>query len=106
MLTELFAGAAKKAALKAAQAALVRSTHARGKKTKFTFQYELHVLKDGGKKKDVISKTSKKNTLTLKNLTPASYTAKYRVQIMKKENGRVTPAGKTTFSPTAAFTIS
>ena len=72
---------------------------------KFTFQYELMVNRTVAKKRDVINKTSKKNSITLKNLKAGNYSARYRVEIMKKEGSKVSLAGRTKFSPPAKFSI-
>lgn len=91
---------------KAEKKAATNAIMQRAKKpVKYTFKYNLEIKKDGAKKKDTISKSSKRNELTVKNLKPGSYSARYRVEIFKKENGRTVPQGKTKFSPSAAFTV-
>ena len=72
---------------------------------KYTFNYELVVTKNGGKKKDEIRRTSKKNAVTLKKVPVGTYSAKYRVEIIKKVGSKTSVAGRTKFSPAATFSV-
>lgn len=77
-------------------------------KTNFRYVAEIKRTKDQlGKKvnNDIIRKTTKKNTLTLNKLKPGDYSAKYRIEITKKVAGQEKVVGKTSFSPSAKFTI-
>lgn len=60
------------------------------------------ILEAKGKAKDIANITSKKNIVTIKNLKPGSYNAKYRVMIRRNDS---TVLIKTNFSPSAEFSI-
>lgn len=73
-------------------------------KAKVSFNYEL-VITRPGKNKETIRKTSKRNSITVKNIKPGSYNAKYRVQISRKEPKKPVVVKNTKFSPPARFTV-
>ena len=95
-----FSKAAKKSA---ALAAFIN--RAKNSSAKYTFNYKLQYGITNAKKKDLRTKTSKRNVLALKNLKPGNYTASYQVEIFKKEGKNSKLQGRTKFSPTASFTI-
>lgn len=77
-------------------------------KTSLRYVVEIKRTKDEtGKsiKNELIKKITKKNQLALNNLRPGSYSAKYKVELVKKQNGREVVSGQTKFSPTAVFDI-
>lgn len=98
---------AQKTIIRKAQAMAQRLAAAtKNAKIKYSFNYQLVVNKVGGRKRDIINRTSKRNTITIKNLAPGTYTAKYRVEIVKKEGSATSVVGRTKFSPSATFSIS
>lgn len=79
-------------------------------KAKNSFRYDVEIKRvsdQNGKRvrNEVSNKTSKRNQLTLNSLKPGNYSAKYRVEITKKEDGKEKVVGTTKFSPPASFAI-
>jgi hypothetical protein len=105
---EKFAHASLSAAAAHAIAGLI--AEAAQKKVKLGITYRLVVERtsdsDGNSVVgDVRRRDSKRNQITLKNLEPGQYTAKYRVFITKQDRRGTHTAAKTKFSPTGGFTI-
>lgn len=73
---------------------------------KFTFKYEVRVNGSGSARKTKLSKFSRRNLVTFKNLPPGNFTTKFRVQIFEKKGRKNTLVGRTKFSPSATFTVS
>lgn len=105
LLFRRFSGAAKKDL-----PPLAAMTRALSSKARLGFRYAVEVTRtaDGSGnavKKNVLRKTSKKNTLTLSKLSPGQYSVRYRVEITKQVNNSDSVAGRTKFSPAASFAI-
>jgi hypothetical protein len=81
------------------------STRAAKAKPKFSFRYQLTVTKGTGRKAVRLQKVSKRNQLTLARLSPGTYSARYKVEILSKKGGKTVVVGSTKFSPRASFTV-
>lgn len=69
-----------------------------------SFQFDARVSRsDTGKQ--IAKKTSKRNQVAFKNVPAGTYSAKYRVQILKKVGSVAKVQKSTKFSPSATFTI-
>lgn len=64
-------------------------------------KYQVVLRNTDSRKDDIRRKTTKRNSLTFKDLTPGSYSVKYRVQITR---GKST-VDRSNFSPAASFDI-
>lgn len=73
-----------------------------GARTKLTVRYLVVVRGKGSLRGDVLKRTTKRNTLTLRNLEAGKYSVRYKAQAVRR-NGKV--AFSTKLSPGANFTV-
>jgi hypothetical protein len=85
------------------------STQAAAKGAKLSVRYDVSVQKiEGGKKKSVIRRTVRSNSVLLRKLSSGLYTAKYRALIKskdKREGSKEKTVSKTSFSPASTFSL-